>query len=185
MKRNRDDRQEFHNQAMVRMLKPIDSHTNFLMVNTQHPAEEVIEHFRKNNILIGRHFPPMDTFIRVFPRHARGNARLLADVGHDPLVKELYTPLRPGLLTGRGRRSNLVGQSAGAQETQLLQPKVRCSRASAGLSSDPLRLNSSLTFDIDHFASFQPVKLEKGRCEAVLVFISLQHLGRRRRAKNF
>ncbi|MGA8313684.1 MAG: aminotransferase class I/II-fold pyridoxal phosphate-dependent enzyme, partial [Terriglobales bacterium] len=65
VKRNRDDRQEFHNQAMVRMLKPIDSHTNFLMVNTQHPAEEVIEHFRKHNILIGRHFPPMDTFIRV------------------------------------------------------------------------------------------------------------------------
>jgi histidinol-phosphate/aromatic aminotransferase/cobyric acid decarboxylase-like protein len=25
----------------------------------------VIQHFRKNNILIGRQFPPMDTYIRV------------------------------------------------------------------------------------------------------------------------
>jgi histidinol-phosphate aminotransferase len=65
VKRNTDDRQEFHNQAMIRMLSPIDSHANFVMMNTQHPAEEVIEHFRKNNILIGRHFPPMDTYIRV------------------------------------------------------------------------------------------------------------------------
>jgi histidinol-phosphate aminotransferase len=65
VRRNRDERQEFHNQAMVRMLKPIDSHANFLMVNTEHPADEVIEHFRKHNILIGRRFPPMNTHIRV------------------------------------------------------------------------------------------------------------------------
>ena len=26
---------------------------------------DVIEHFRKHNILIGRHFPPLDTYIRV------------------------------------------------------------------------------------------------------------------------
>jgi histidinol-phosphate aminotransferase len=65
VKRNTDDRQEFHNQAMLRMLVPIDSHANFVMMNTQHSADEVIEHFRKNNILIGRHFPPMDTHVRV------------------------------------------------------------------------------------------------------------------------
>ena len=35
------------------------------MMNTQHSADEVIEHFRKHNILIGRHFPPMDTHVRV------------------------------------------------------------------------------------------------------------------------
>jgi len=35
------------------------------MMNTFHPAEEVIEHFRKNNILIGRRFPPLDTHIRI------------------------------------------------------------------------------------------------------------------------
>lgn len=64
-KRNADDRQEFFNQAMARMLKPIDSHTNFVMMNVHQPAEQVIEYFRKNNILIGRRFPPMDSFIRI------------------------------------------------------------------------------------------------------------------------
>jgi histidinol-phosphate aminotransferase len=63
--RNTDDRQEFFNQAMARGLKPIDSHANFVMMNTFHPAEEVIQHFRLSNILIGRRFPPMDTYIRI------------------------------------------------------------------------------------------------------------------------
>jgi len=65
IQRNTNDRQEFFNQAMARAVKPIDSHANFVMMNTFHPAEEVIEHFRKNNILIGRRFPPMDTHIRI------------------------------------------------------------------------------------------------------------------------
>jgi len=65
VKLNEDARQEFFNQAMARMLKPIDSHTNFVMMNTHHPAEQVIEHFRKNNVLIGRRFPAMDSYIRV------------------------------------------------------------------------------------------------------------------------
>jgi len=65
VQRNANDRQEFLNHAMGRALKPIDSHANFVMMNTFHPAQEVIEHFRRNNILIGRRFPPMDTYIRV------------------------------------------------------------------------------------------------------------------------
>jgi len=65
VRRNTDDRQEFFNQAMARAVKPIDSHANFVMMNTFHPAEEVIQYFRKNNILIGRPLPPMDTYIRV------------------------------------------------------------------------------------------------------------------------
>jgi histidinol-phosphate aminotransferase len=65
IERNTNDRQEFFNQAMARAVKPIDSHANFVMMNTFHPAEEVIEHFRKNNILIGRRFPPLDTYIRI------------------------------------------------------------------------------------------------------------------------
>jgi len=65
VKRNRDDDQEFRNSAMLRMLMPVDSHANFVMMDTQHPAYEVIQHFRKHNGLIGRHFPPMDTYIRV------------------------------------------------------------------------------------------------------------------------
>jgi histidinol-phosphate aminotransferase len=65
VQRNANDRQEFFNQAMGRAVKPIDSHANFVMMNTFHPAREVIEHFRKHNILIGRPFPPLDTYIRV------------------------------------------------------------------------------------------------------------------------
>jgi histidinol-phosphate aminotransferase len=63
--RNMDDRQEFFNQAMARALKPIDSHANFVMMNTFHPAEDVIQHFRQSSILIGRSFPPMSTHIRI------------------------------------------------------------------------------------------------------------------------
>jgi hypothetical protein len=55
--RNRNDRQEFFNDANGRMPKPIDSQANFVMVNVEHPATELIEHFRKHNILTGRHFP--------------------------------------------------------------------------------------------------------------------------------
>jgi histidinol-phosphate aminotransferase len=65
VRRNMDDRQEFFNQAMGRALKPIDSHANFVLMNTYHPAEEVIQRFRKNDVLIGRSFPPMSTYIRV------------------------------------------------------------------------------------------------------------------------
>jgi len=65
VQRNANDRQEFFNQAMGRALKPIDSHANFVMMNTFHPAEQVIQDFRKNNILIGRRFPSMDTHIRI------------------------------------------------------------------------------------------------------------------------
>lgn len=65
VKRNTDDRQEFFNQAMARMLKPIDSQTNFVMMNAHRPADEVIEHFRGRNILIGRKFPAMNTHVRV------------------------------------------------------------------------------------------------------------------------
>jgi histidinol-phosphate aminotransferase len=65
IQRNSNDRQEFFNQAMARSLKPIDSHANYVMMNTFHPADGVIEHFRSNNILIGRRFPPMDTYVRI------------------------------------------------------------------------------------------------------------------------
>jgi histidinol-phosphate aminotransferase len=65
VERNANDRQEFFNQAMARALKPIDSQANFVMMNTFHPAEEVIQHFKKNNILIGHRFSAMDTYIRV------------------------------------------------------------------------------------------------------------------------
>jgi histidinol-phosphate/aromatic aminotransferase/cobyric acid decarboxylase-like protein len=65
VRRNINDRQEFFNQAMARALKPIDSHANFVMMNTFYPAEEVIQHFRESNILIGPSFLPMSTYIRI------------------------------------------------------------------------------------------------------------------------
>jgi histidinol-phosphate aminotransferase len=65
VKRNTDDRQEFFNQAMARMLKPIDSQTNFVMMDARQPADGIIEHFLKNKIRIGRHFPPLNSHIRI------------------------------------------------------------------------------------------------------------------------
>ncbi len=65
VKRNLDDTGEFLNSAMTRNLRPIDPHANFVMLNIQHPAEEVIEHFRQHKILIGRFVPSMPTYIRV------------------------------------------------------------------------------------------------------------------------
>jgi histidinol-phosphate aminotransferase len=64
-KRNADDRQEFFNQANARMVRGIDSHTNFAMLKTSRMATEVIDHFRKNNVLIARLFPSMNTHVRV------------------------------------------------------------------------------------------------------------------------
>ena len=65
VKKNADNRQEFWNTAYTRSLKPIDSHANFLAVNTFNPANLVIQHFRSNNILIAPVSLSWDTWIRV------------------------------------------------------------------------------------------------------------------------
>jgi histidinol-phosphate aminotransferase len=65
VKRNTDDRQEFMNQVNARMLRALDSHTNFVMMNPMRPPDEAIEHLKKNNILIGPRIPAMDKYIRV------------------------------------------------------------------------------------------------------------------------
>ncbi len=65
MKRNADSRQEFRNSATNRSLKPVDSHANFVMMNTYNPANMLIHHFRQNNILIAPVSLTMDTYIRV------------------------------------------------------------------------------------------------------------------------
>jgi histidinol-phosphate aminotransferase len=66
-KRNTDDRQEFFNDANVRMGGWIDSRTNFVMLKADHPTEEIIAHFKKNNILLGPNFPPLgqNKYIRI------------------------------------------------------------------------------------------------------------------------
>lgn len=63
--RNANDRAGFMHQAAIRKLITIPSWTNFVMLNTLRPVQQVIEHFKQNNILIGRPFPPMDTFARI------------------------------------------------------------------------------------------------------------------------
>ena len=65
IKRNADDRQEFMNQVNARMLRAIDSQTNFVMLNPMRPPDEVIAHLKKNNILIGPKYPALDKYIRV------------------------------------------------------------------------------------------------------------------------
>ena len=63
--RNTDDRQEFFNQANARMLRWIDSQTNFVMLHAGRPAVEVIEHFKKHEILVGPPVPAFEKSIRV------------------------------------------------------------------------------------------------------------------------
>jgi histidinol-phosphate aminotransferase len=63
--RNVDDRQEFLNEAGTRMLRVIDSHTNFVMLDTDRPAPRVIEHFNTNGIAIAGFFPYFAKYIRV------------------------------------------------------------------------------------------------------------------------
>jgi histidinol-phosphate aminotransferase len=65
VQQNANDRQEFLNHVNGRILRVIDSHTNFVMLNTGQRAEEVVEHFRKNNIILPHPFPPMDKYVRV------------------------------------------------------------------------------------------------------------------------
>jgi len=65
IKRNADDLQEFMNRVNGYMLRALDSHTNFVMLNPMRPPEQVIEHFKKNNILIGPLIPAMPKYIRV------------------------------------------------------------------------------------------------------------------------
>ncbi len=64
-KRNAADREEFFNQAKARKVQAIPSYANFAMLKTSRPAVEVIDHFKKNNVLIARLFPSMNTHVRV------------------------------------------------------------------------------------------------------------------------
>lgn len=65
VKRNADDRQEFMNQVNARMIRALESHANFVMVNPLRPADQVVEHLKKNNILIGPLIPTMSKYVRV------------------------------------------------------------------------------------------------------------------------
>ena len=63
--RNAADRAEFMRQAGQRKLSPIPSHANFAMMNVGRPVNGVIDDFKKRGILVGRPFPPFDSYLRV------------------------------------------------------------------------------------------------------------------------
>ena len=65
VQRNTDDRQEFYNQANARMVRVIDSQTNFVMVNTGVPAAQVVEHFKRHDVLVTGPVTDFETHIRV------------------------------------------------------------------------------------------------------------------------
>jgi histidinol-phosphate aminotransferase len=59
------DRAEFTKQAAARKATMIPSYANFAMIKTGRPAKDVIAGFEKQNVLIGRPFPPMLDWVRV------------------------------------------------------------------------------------------------------------------------
>ena len=64
-RRNANERQEFYNQTNARMLRQIDSHTNFVFTKTGLPSPQVIEHFERNGVTLGPVVPEMDRYVRV------------------------------------------------------------------------------------------------------------------------
>jgi histidinol-phosphate aminotransferase len=60
-----DDRQEFYNQAYARMLRSLDSVTNFVMLKTTRPGKEVAEQLKEKSILVASGYPGFDDYIRV------------------------------------------------------------------------------------------------------------------------
>lgn len=60
-----DDRQEFYNQANARMLRSLDSVTNFVMLKTTRPGNEVAEQLEEKGILVASGYPGFDNYIRV------------------------------------------------------------------------------------------------------------------------
>ncbi|HXY08249.1 MAG TPA: histidinol-phosphate transaminase [Terriglobales bacterium] len=63
--KNAVNRRMFFDEANARGLKPINSCTNFVMMDVHRPTKQVIQHFQENNVWIGREFPPLETYIRV------------------------------------------------------------------------------------------------------------------------
>jgi histidinol-phosphate aminotransferase len=60
-----DDRQEFYNQANARMLRNLDSVTNFVMLKSSRLGTEVAEQLREKGILVASGYPSFESYIRV------------------------------------------------------------------------------------------------------------------------
>lgn len=62
---NTNHRQEFFNQTNARMLRWIDSQTNFVLVAVDRPGKEIAEALRSKGIIVASGFPRFDKYIRV------------------------------------------------------------------------------------------------------------------------
>jgi histidinol-phosphate aminotransferase len=62
---NSDDRQEFYNQANARMLRSLDSQTNFVLLAADRPGQEVAELLRSHQVLVTSGYPHFLNYIRV------------------------------------------------------------------------------------------------------------------------
>lgn len=62
---NEDDRQEFFNQANARMLRCLDSQTNFVLLRTMTDGKEVASALRTKGVLVGAGYSSFEKHIRV------------------------------------------------------------------------------------------------------------------------
>ncbi len=59
-------REEFYGQMEKRKIKYIPSYGNFVMMHIgEYSIQAVIQHFKQNNIMIGREFPLMKHYVRI------------------------------------------------------------------------------------------------------------------------
>jgi histidinol-phosphate aminotransferase len=86
-RQNVDARQEFFNQANARMLRTLDSHANFVMLDTGRPGLQMVEHFRQNGILVSG--PSYG-----FPKHIRVSLGLPGEMRAFWRVLDLLPPMR-------------------------------------------------------------------------------------------
>ncbi|HEV2194379.1 MAG TPA: histidinol-phosphate transaminase [Candidatus Acidoferrum sp.] len=64
-KLNEDDRQEFFNQANARMLRCLDSQTNFVLMRTSTTGKEVTDLLRARGVLVSAGYPSFEKHIHV------------------------------------------------------------------------------------------------------------------------
>jgi histidinol-phosphate aminotransferase len=64
-KLNEDNRQEFFNQANARMLRCLDSQTNFVLLRTATTGKEVADTLRTKGVLVSAGYPSFEKHIRV------------------------------------------------------------------------------------------------------------------------
>jgi len=62
---NSNDRQEFFNQANARMLRCLDSETNFVLLRTFSTGKETAEMLRGKGVLVRADYPAFEKYIRV------------------------------------------------------------------------------------------------------------------------